>query len=277
MTGSLNLKPITRAAVCSILVAARLAGAEWFPTQPAAGRETEQQIFRPGLRNSFAGAGLSAEELDMALARLRSKTGFKRMRFDEAGFLTIDDRSQIASGSGTARELLLAAVDGKRSINLRSRNRSPEVVFARVGKRMNYESRRSGKRIEMAPIEVDFADFDHLRGEREVLEAFDLGFAILHELCHVALELRDPSEGTQGAGDCESYVNRIRRELGMPERQHYVANVYQGRSAYSLAGIIAEVIFAHTKPGMKTKRLFLTWDVREVGNPHLPQERIGIH
>jgi len=52
----------------------------------------------------------------------------------------------------------------------------------------------------MAPIEIDFADFDHLRGERKVLEAFDLGFAILHELCRAALELRDPSAAVNAAG-----------------------------------------------------------------------------
>jgi len=52
----------------------------------------------------------------------------------------------------------------------------------------------------MTPIEIDFADFDHLLGEKKVLEAFDLGFAILHELCHAALELRDPAEGMKAGG-----------------------------------------------------------------------------
>lgn len=253
----------------AVALAALLAGAEWFLTQPAAGQETKQQVYRPGLRNSFAGGRLSAKELDLALARLRSKAGFERMRFDEAGFLTIDDRSRVVGGSATARELLLAAVDGKRSINLQSRNHSPEVVFARVGERMKYTNQRSGERIEMAPIEIDFADFQHLRGEKEVLEAFDLGFAILHELCHVALELRDPSEEGEAAGDCERHINRIRRELGMLERQRYVANVYNERSTNPLAGIIAELTFAQIRPGVKTKRLFLTWDVRKVGNANL--------
>jgi hypothetical protein len=95
----------------------RLAGVGWFPTQPVAGQETKRQIYLPGLRDSFAGHQISEKELDLTLAQLRSKTGFTRMRFDEDGFLTIDDRSQIAGGSATARELLLAAVDGKKSIN----------------------------------------------------------------------------------------------------------------------------------------------------------------
>jgi hypothetical protein len=262
----LNSKTIIRAAVYAVVALAHLAGAEWFTTRSVACQEIRKQIYRPGMRNSFAGHPLSAEELNLALAQLRSKTGFTRMRFDEDGFLTIDDRSQIAGGSATARELLLAAVDGKKTILLQSRNRSPEVVFARVGPHTVFEGWQSTKQIEMAPIEIDFADFGHLRGERKALEAFDLGFAILHELCHAALEMRDPSEGVKAAGDCERIVNRIRRELGMPERQHYVAKIYQRTSSVTLNKIIGELIFAQTNPGAKTKRLFLTWDAREVGN-----------
>jgi hypothetical protein len=78
-----------------------------------------------------------------------------------------------------------------------------------------------------------------------VVEAFDPGFAILHELCHAVLELRDPSTGVKAEGDCESYVNRIRRELEMPERLRYAAAVYwQPPSSSGSTDIIAELIFA---------------------------------
>jgi hypothetical protein len=230
----------------------------------------DQQVFRPGLRNSFMGNQLSAEELNLVLAHLRSKTGFTRMRFDGAGFLTIDDRSQIAGGSALARELLLAAVDGKKSINLQSHNRSPEVVFARVHRSEIYSGWPSGAQIEVTPIEIDFADFKHLRGHRKVLEAFDPGFVILHELCHAALELRDTA-AENSAGDCESYVNRIRRELGMPERRQYAADVYwRAISVSRPTARVAELIFTQTKPGRaKTKRLYLRWDAEQVGNIRL--------
>jgi len=269
----LNLQPIIRAAVCAALVVVCLAGAGWFGTQPVSGQD--QQIFRPGLRNSFMEHQLSAEELNLVLAQLRRKTGFTRMRFDEAGFLTIDDRSQVAGGSALARELVLAAVDGKKSINLQSHHRSPEVVFARVGKAMNYTGWRSDEQILATPIEIDFADFKHLRGHRKVLEAFDPGFVILHELCHAALELRD-TEGVNAEGDCESYVNRIRRELGMPERRQYVATVSLRTISVSRPTTkVAELIFTQTKPGRepesraKTKRLYLRWDAEQVGNIRL--------
>ena len=269
----LNLQPIIRAVVCAALVAARIAGAGWVTIQPVAGQITNQQIYRPGLRNSFLGHRLSAEELNLVLTQLRRKTGFTRMRFDEDGFLTIDDRSQITGGSALARELLLAAVDGKKSINLQSRNRAPEVVFARVSERVSYTGWRSDAQIEVATIEVDFADFDHLRGHREAMEAFDPGFVILHELCHAALELRDPSKAVKAAGDCESYINRIRRELGAPERRQYVATVsWKSHSISYPAVLIAKLIFTQTEPGRepgsraKTKTLYLTWDTQQVGN-----------
>ncbi len=264
---NLNLQRIIRAAVCAVTAIALLAGAGWFPLQTAAGQEIKQQVYRPGLRNSFVGVRLSPKELELTLAQLRGKTGFKRIRFDDDGFLTIDDRSEIEGGSAMARELLLAAIDGKKSITLQSRDRSPEVVFARVAEAVNYENLLSDSRIEMAPIEIDFADFSHLRGERKALEAFDLGFAILHELCHAALELRDPSAGAHTAGDCESTVNRIRRELGMPERRRYAADVYRWTPfSYGPEARIAELIFAQTEPGAKTKKLILRWDVKDVGN-----------
>jgi hypothetical protein len=155
--------------VCAVVIVAPLAGAGWFPTRAVAGQEIKQQCFRPGLRNSFVGRQLSAKELDLALTHLRSKTGFTLMRFDEIGFLAIDDRSQIAGGSATARELLLAAVDGKKSINLQSQNRSQEVSFARAHRRMIFTDATSGEKIEMAPIEIDFADFEYLRGEMKLV------------------------------------------------------------------------------------------------------------
>ncbi len=228
----LNSQPIMRAAMCVALVAACLASAGWFPTRPVSGQGTEpgdrvieygklsenpphesiapgnparnQQLYRSGLRNSCEEHQLNAKELNLVLTQLRHKTGFTQMRFDEDGFLTIDDRSQIAGGSTAARELLLATVDGKKSINLQSHNHSPRVMFGRLGEGVKYIGWSSNLQIVVAPVEIDFADFNHPRGDREAVEAFDLGFVILHELCHAALELHDPSAGANAAGDCES-------------------------------------------------------------------------
>src|SRR5438876_2740894 len=74
--------------------------------------------YRAGLRNSPGEERLSAAQLQLVLDSLRHKTGFLDMRFDEAGFLTLGDRTRYAGGSASARELLIATVDGQRALVL---------------------------------------------------------------------------------------------------------------------------------------------------------------
>ncbi len=232
---------------------------------------SDTHLFRPGIRNSIIGRRLDTEEMNLVVAHLRHKTGFTRMRFDEAGFLRIDDRTQIAGGSKAARDLLLAAVDGENSINLQSHNHSPRVKFGRLNIAVTYSDWRSNRQINTVPIEIDFADFDHLRGHRRAVEAFDPGFVILHELSHSVFRLKDPEESGRAAGDCESYINRIRRELGMPERQIYAATAFRQMNFTSgPVGRIVKLVFVQSKPGRrhesrgKTRLFYLMWDSQMV-------------
>src|SRR5574341_1090725 len=179
--------------------------------------------FRAGLRNSPESDKLNTKQLDEVLRSLRQKTGFLEMRFGEDGFLTLGDRTRIAGGSATARALLIATVDGVKAVLLINRRRSSEVSFARLAVPVTHISLTTGTRIEAHPLELDFSDFERLRGEQEVIAAFDPGFAVLHELAHAVLTLQDDKTSAHGLGDCEEHINRIRRELGLPERQHYLA------------------------------------------------------
>lgn len=275
----MKLQHILQAVVCAVIATVCIASAECFPIQSASAHEQDRQIYKPGLRNGFLGRPLSAKEQELVLAQLRQKTGFERMRFDEAGFLTIDDRSLVVGGSALARELLLAAVDGKKSINLQSHNRSPQVAFARVGDNVEFSAWRLNTKITATPVEIDFDDFAHLRGHREAMEAFDPGFVILHELCHAALGLRDPSADVYATGDCESYVNRIRRELGLPERQQYAASgSWQKLSPASPTVVVAELVFAQpgSESGAKPRKLYLRWEAQPVGDiRRLPSQSKG--
>lgn len=278
----MNLQQLIRAAMCAALAIVCLAGASWLSTRSVSAQKAEpakairtsrdRQVFRPGVRNSYAEHPLSPIEVELVLAQLRHKTGFVSLRFDEGGFLIIDDRSQIIGGSEAARELLLAAIDGTKSIVLQSHNRSPKVVFGRVSQGAKYTSSQSDVKIDSDLIEIDFIDFKKLRGHRKAIEAFDPGFVILHELCHAVLNLRDPSGQVNTAGDCETYVNRIRRELGIPERQQYAATASPKHLSLSTpTATIAQLIFAQTQPGdepggrTKTKRFFTWWNSQEVG------------
>ena len=240
----------------------------------------DRQVYRPGLRNSFMDYPLNASELELVTAQLRHKTGFMTLRFDKAGFLTIDDRSQIIGGSQAARELLVAAIDGTQSILLQSHNRSPKVVFGRATQGTLYTDAQPNLKIETELIEIDFIDFKKLRGHHKAIEALDLGFVILHELCHTVLKLHDPGEKAEATGDCETYVNRIRRELRIPERLQYAATASLKQIFQSTpTATVAKLMFAQTRPGSepgertKTKKFLAWWVSQEVGTASIFSSR----
>lgn len=224
--------------------------------------------YRSGLRNSSNRHRLKAKQLTAVIESLRVKTGFLEMHFDEQGFLRLGDRSLITGGSVSARALLVAAVEGNKAIALENHDHSANVAFARTGSPTIYESRLTGARMEMQPVEIDFSDFLHLQGPKEARAAFDLGFVLLHELGHCALNLHDVESDSTEIGECESYVNRIRRELGMPEREQYAARMQSAAIwPWQPKTLRAELTFARLieKQGQtKTESLSLSWEYEKV-------------
>jgi hypothetical protein len=237
--------------------------------------------YRSGLRNSPGNRMLNAKQIGAVIKSLRDKTGFLEMGFDEAGFLTLGDRTKFTGGSATARALLSAAVDVRHAIDLEEHSRSPKVAFARTAMPVVYCQFSSGKRIEVYPLEIDFSDLLYLRGDRDAIAAFDLGFIILHELGHAALGLRDYSSNGEGPGECEEFINRIRREMNLPERQTYIARTYSApTTSITLSrSREAELVFARTieKQGRtKQERLNLRWEALKVGPiTHVPTQSMA--
>jgi hypothetical protein len=242
-----------------------LVGAFYDPVRAAIG---DSSRYQGGVRNSIARA-LNPKQLDRILRSLREKTGFLEMHFDETGFLRLGDRMKIVGGSATARELLIAAVDRGRAIDLENHDHSPMVAFAQLGRSVVFTSLATGTRVDVYPIEIDFSDFAHLRGDKVVLAAFDIGFVVLHELAHAVLDLHDSLDGTGGPGECEDYINRIRRELSLPERQNYIARTFRFASvALGKAQPHAELLFARTveqEGRARTQSFNLTWEADLVG------------
>jgi len=226
--------------------------------------------YQSGLRNSPGKNRLNTEQLSKLIESLRQKSGFLEMHFDENEFLHLGDRMNIAGGSSLARQLLVAAVDRAQAIDLECHNRSSQVTFARMAKPINYISRASGEEICVSPIEIDFNDFKFLRGDKAAIEAFDLGFVVLHELAHAALGLSDALVNGQEPGECEEYINGIRRELGVPERQSYIAKIYRTRDFPSQGPLQkAELLFSHAQnpeSKSKIKTLNLFWETQLVGS-----------
>lgn len=222
--------------------------------------------YRPGLRNSSGSQRLSAAQLQQLLDSLRHKTGLIELGFDEAGFLTLGDRTRLAGGSATARELLVATVDGRLVFELEAYNNSPDLAFAYITGGMFYSSQRTQARIEVRQVQLDFGDFGQLNGARAVLAAFDCGFAVLHELAHGVWRLRDAVGDSGRTGECDQQINRMRRELGLPERLGYAPRVWPaGRSTGGHTLLRAELVFvrAGQKSG-RSERLYLSWEVEQV-------------
>ncbi len=226
--------------------------------------------YQSGIRNSPGERRLNPNQLEAILASLREKTGLPGLEFGEDGFMRLGNETVLSSGSKSARDLLLAALNGDLAFDLENHSRSVEVAFARCGSPISFQSRMTGSQIEMVPLELDFSDFDKLRGDKRVRKSFDFGMVILHELAHGALRLSDARTRDDGPGDCETYINKIRRDLGLPERQDYFARVIE-RSMGSTSGATtrtAELVFlkSTTVEGREKKEFFiLSWEADMVG------------
>src|SRR5262245_41490410 len=225
--------------------------------------------YHGGLRNSTEDRKLNSKQLEIVLKSLQEKTGFLQMSFDENGFLNVGDRTKFDGGSATARSLISAATECDRAIDLESHNSSSSVAFARLARPVVFQNRSSGAAIDVYPLELDFSDFKKLRGENRVIAAFDIGFVIMHELGHAVLNLSDNLESINDVGECEEYINRIRRELSIPQRLNYIAQTIKSPMTMTRAsGEMAELIFTQTdenRANSKAQKLYLHWEANSVG------------
>ncbi len=226
-------------------------------TEPAA----SALRYRGGIHNAFGKHALKPKQLRALLKSLRAQTGWQQLDFDEGGFLVCLDEWSFTDGSASARKLVSAAMDAPMAFDLESHANTASVAFARLAVPVFYRSMASGHQINVYPLQLDFADFVTLRGDAEVIAAFDIGFVFMHELAHGVWGLRDAHNKADALGDCERYVNQIRRELGLPERQHYAARTRQ--SGMSVGGGIAH--FAELLFTRKQTNFYLEWDAQRVG------------
>jgi len=222
--------------------------------------------FRPGLCFSQT-RPLSAKQKAALIQDLKRLTGFMEIATDEYGFLTAGNRANLVAGSATARALIEAVVDGGDSYTVESHYQSPAVAFARIRARLDYVDEKVTPRLRQGlwSVEMDFHDYKQLRGEADVITAFDPSLTLLHELAHAVLRLRDSTSKADPLGDCERHINVIRRELGLPERQNYESVNTQAVSPYGTAQrVLGEIRFARIDPGKGVKKSRLTFDVGNV-------------
>jgi hypothetical protein len=108
------------------------------------------------------------------------------------------------------------------------------------------------------------ADFRQVIGDKQPRAAFDVGWAVLHEMDHVVENSEDPEDDVPG--DCEGHINRMRRELGLPVRNSYFFSFLPIRNDGNLISRFVRLGFEQDNgPATKRKRYWLVWDAAVVG------------
>jgi hypothetical protein len=207
---------------------------------------TENLVVRQNVSNS------KREEL---ARRLRTITGWSALSFNSDGALRIG--AHLNGGSKAARDLLTRTSNGNRIILLQDASSRKDVVFCRV-------VLGTLDQAEVNIVLIDFDDFRQVSGDKQARAAFDVGWAVLHEIDHVVADSADPQ--TDVPGDCESHINRMRSELGLPIRKSYFFSFLPIKNDSNLISRFVRLGFEQDAgPSSKRRRYWLIWDAAVVG------------
>jgi hypothetical protein len=114
-------------------------------------------------------------------------------------------------------------------------------------------------------VQIDFTDFRQVIDDKQALAAFDVGWAVLHEIDHVISNSDDPLNEAI-AGDCEGHINEMRRELGLPVRNNYFYDFLPIKNDSNLISRFVRLGFDQEGgPTEKKRRYWLIWDAAIVG------------
>ena len=193
--------------------------------------------------------------------KLRTITGWPDLEFDKSGSLRTGE-SEAVGGSSAARLLLSKALSGANIVILEDASARADVVFCKVipGR---WKDSYQGPPVHI--VSIDFADFDHLMGDRPALVAFNAGWGLLHEVDHV-IENSTDSDKPGSAGNCEAHINQMRRELGLPERSEYFFSFFPQTEFSGFSTRYVRLAFDQKDAGSrKHRRYWIMWDANLVG------------
>jgi len=205
---------------------------------------------------------VSATQRQELITSLKSITGWSSLHFDHQGVLQVESEP-VASGSATARSLLTRAVDGNKIIVLEDASSRLDVAFCRV-----VEARwltNTGTRLPAFVVLIDFADFHEVIGDKEARAAFNVGWGVFHELDHVVSDSTDADE--QGLlGECETHINAMRREIGLPVRADYFCIESALKADPNFNTKLVRLSFEqYDSNKLRTRRYWIVWDAKVVG------------
>ncbi len=195
-------------------------------------------------------------------AKLRSITNWPELSFANDGELRLG-KTYSAGGSPTARTLLTEASNGQNVIVLEDASHRPDVVFSRVV--AGRWTRAAAGQPPVYVLLIDFADFQRVMGDAAALAAFNVGWAVLHEIAHVVHDSGDaPRPGEVGA--CEAVINLMRRECGLAERADYYFSYLPGTNSGDFKARFVRLAFDQRAPQAKgKKRYWVFWDAALTG------------
>ena len=214
------------------------------------------------LSNVICREDLSLVRREELAGRLRAITGWPEINFDREGGLQSGDKP-ATQGSPTARELVSQAIFGTSVVVLEDASNRQDVVFSRVvpGRWINTSRDNPPAYV----ILIDFADFDHLIGDKAALKAFDVGWAFLHEVDHVVNDSPD-SATFQDTGECEAHINQMRRECDVPLRTEYFYTYFPHAERSEFKTRLVRLAFDHEDTTTaKHRRYWVMWDALVVG------------
>ncbi len=193
--------------------------------------------------------------------KLRVITGWTGLDFDRKGELIVGDVVP-AYGSESARALVEQVVCGPTAVILEDASKRVDVAFSRVISR-KLKSDKSSQPPAYVVL-IDFYDFEKLTGDRLALDAFNIGWALLHEFDHLANNSED-TESLYEIGECETRINKMRRECSLPERTQYFYTRYPTSSKSDFATMYVRLPFEQLNKSGKRKRYWVVWDAASVG------------
>lgn len=193
--------------------------------------------------------------------KLRTITGWPGLSFDNDGVLRTG-RQIAQKGSPGARALVSKAISGGHLIVLEDASARSDVVFSRVHESVWANGHDASTRVYV--VLIDFKDFQQVMGDKQALAAFDVGWAVLHELDHVVEDSLDPLS-TTSPGECEAHVNQMRIELGLPVRIDYFFSSLPIKQDPQIITRFVRLRFEQAASTNKVKRYWIVWDATLVG------------
>jgi hypothetical protein len=214
------------------------------------------------LSNVVCREDISAAHREELASKLRKITGWPELKFDRGGILRLGNEDAI-DGSRSARELVTKVIYGPNVVVLEDTSKHSDVVFSRVipGRWIKHAQERRPAFV----VQIDFADFERVMGDMQALQAFDLGWAVLHELDHIVNDSRDATALSE-AGECEDHINQMRRECNLPQRSDYFFTLSPLSADSDFKTRLVRLAFDQEQaPTNKKKRYWVIWDADVVG------------